>query len=171
MEGLFLETGIVTSGARGVSTIFTEKDSVMNFITLSLHPFEKSFQTNKFTFPIKKNFFLVWLKFFKWFLGWDSMAAASVPQVLIKIFISGRVPGSKGPFLQRLFGIWDDLFPINSNNPSKSLTGGAGTDRAVEGEEKGFGFRKVPSTTITGEASFERDAFTFFHRHFDFTVP
>ena len=68
------------------------------------------------------------------------MAAASLPQVLIKIFISGRVPGGKGPFLQRLLGIWDDLVPINSNNPSKPLTGGAGTDRAIEGEEEGLGF-------------------------------
>ncbi len=68
------------------------------------------------------------------------MSAAGPPQVLIEIFVSGCVPGSKRLFLQCPSWIRDDLLPVDTNNSTKPLTGGAGTDRAIEGEEERFWF-------------------------------
>ena len=43
VEGFFFETSIVAGGAGSIGAIFAEKDPVMDFIPLSLHPFEESF--------------------------------------------------------------------------------------------------------------------------------
>jgi hypothetical protein len=71
-------------------------------------------------------------KVFKRFLNGNSVAAAGLPEIVIKIFIGRGVPRSKGLLLQRFFAIRDDLFPVDPDDPSKSLAGRAGSDRAVE---------------------------------------
>jgi hypothetical protein len=140
VQSLFLKSSIVASRAGGIGSIFTEKDPVMDFISLSLHPIEEPFQANKFPFSIKKDIFLIWKKFHKRFLSWNSISAAGLIEMLVEIFVARCVPGSEGLLLQCLCWIRDDLLPIDSNDPAKTLTGRAGTDRAVEGEEKGFWF-------------------------------
>jgi hypothetical protein len=140
IESLFFESRILASRAGGIGSIFTEKDPVMDFISLPLHPIKKPFQANEFPFPVKKDIFLIRKKFRKRFLSWNSISAAGIIEIFIKIFVAGCVPGSERPLLQCLCRIRDDLLPIDSNDPAKTLTGRARTDRAVEGEEEGFWF-------------------------------
>ncbi len=137
IERFFFEPGLMTGGAGGIGPVFAEKDPVMDFISLSLHPFEESFQANKFPFSVEKNLFLFGLKFFKRFLNRNSMPAASFPEIFVKILISGCVPGSKGFLFQGFFRVGDNLLPIDSNHSTKTLTGWAGPDRTVKGEEEG----------------------------------
>jgi hypothetical protein len=65
--------------ARGVSSIFAEKNPVVDFVPLSLHPFKEPFETYELSFPMEQNLFLVLPKFFKRFLDWNSMSPAGLP--------------------------------------------------------------------------------------------
>jgi hypothetical protein len=111
----------------------------MDFVALSLHPVEEPLQANKLSLPAKKDLFLLRMELLKGLPGGNSKFAAGLLHVIIKIPIRRRVPGGKGFFLDRFSGVRNDLLPINSDDPSEPLTGWTGTDRAVKGEEKGFG--------------------------------
>jgi hypothetical protein len=88
----------MASGAGGIGPVFAEEDPVVDFVSLPLHPFKEPFEANEFSFPVEQNIFLMSKKFLKRFLGWDLVPPAGLPQVVIKFFIGGRVPGGKGFF-------------------------------------------------------------------------
>ena len=93
---------MMASRAGGISSIFAEKDPIMDFISFPLHPIEEPFQANEFPFPMKKDIFLTGKKLCKRFLSWNSISAASLIQILVEIFIGRCIPGCKGSLSQCL---------------------------------------------------------------------
>lgn len=122
----------MTGGAGRIGPVFAEKDPVMDLISFPFHPIEEALKTDEFSFSINEDLLLLGKEFFKRFLNRDSVPPAGLKEIVIKILMPGCVPGSEWPLLQCLFGVWNHLLPIDSNDPAKTLAGGAGADRAVK---------------------------------------
>jgi hypothetical protein len=160
IESLFFEPGIVTDRAGSIGAESTEKDPVMDLVTLSLHPIKESLQAHELSLAIEENLLLAWQGFFEGFLSGDPVPFTGLPHIVVKLLIGRRVPGSKGFLLQSLSGIGNDLLPIDSNGSAKSLAGRAGAHGAVEGEKERLRFGKGVPAAITGETSAEGDSFS-----------
>jgi hypothetical protein len=79
VKGFLFKSCIAAKWTGGIGSIFAKKDPVMDFISLPLHPFKEPFKTDKLSFPVKQNIFLMGEKFFKRFLDWNSMTPTGLP--------------------------------------------------------------------------------------------
>ena len=161
-QGLFLEAGIVAGRAGGIGAVLAEENPVMDLISLPLHPVEETFQTDKLLFPVDQDLLLIRAEIFKRLLNGNSVAAASLPEIVIKIFVGRGVPWGKGLLLQRLLSVRDDLLPVDPDDSSKSLTGRAGPDRAVKRKEEWFRLGITLAAAVAGETSIKRECLSLF---------
>jgi hypothetical protein len=162
IQCFFFKAGVVADKAGSVGAVFAQEDTIVDFVTFPFHPVEEPFQTNEFSFPMKKNFLLSRAEFFKGFLDWDLVFPASLPQGVVKFLVGWCVPRSEGLLFEGLLRIRNHLFPVDPNDPSKTLTMGASADGAIEGKEERLGFRIDPAAAIAGETAAKIHLLAFF---------